>query len=158
MKKAWLGGAALLLLLGVALAMAAHEAPLVCKGQTLYVPIYSHMLGGGASGSNALAGTLYIRNVDPLGAITVTAIESYDHDGRRGRSIGARPLNLEPLQIEEYVLPPEITKGGTATSLLLRWNASAPVNAPIVECVMANAKTGQVLFVVRAQELVDTRK
>lgn len=70
---------------GFILIMANHALSEVkrCTGQTVYVPIYSHIYSGDREHIPfLLAATLSIRNTDPDQPITVTAIDYYDSDGK----------------------------------------------------------------------------
>lgn len=146
------------LLLGLGFAPAG-QAPLLTPGQTLYVPVYSHIYWGSRGRSFNLACTLSIRNTDPEAAITVTSVEYFDTEGRRIRSYLDRPLRLGPLATKEYYIEEEDTRGGSGANFVVRWSADAPVNAPIVECVMIGVRSGQgVSFTSRAQEIVAPRK
>ena len=51
-------------------------------GQTVYVPIYSHIYSGIKARPFDLAATLSIRNTDPTHAITLLAVTYYDSDGK----------------------------------------------------------------------------
>ena len=53
-------------------------------GQTVYVPIYSHIYSGVKGRPFDLAATLSIRNTDPKYPISLVSVEFYDTDGIRG--------------------------------------------------------------------------
>lgn len=52
------------------------------RGQTVYVPAYSHVLFGDKADSFNLAVTLIIRNVDLINPITINEINYFDSEGK----------------------------------------------------------------------------
>lgn len=130
-----------LLLLSQTAALSAE--PLHSKGQTVYVPAYSHVFTGPRSNPYNLAITLVIRNTDPASQIRVTAIDYHDSNGRLVRRYLAQPLQLAPLASHFIHLEEKDTSGGFAPKFLVRWEVPRQVNAPIVEAVMIGATSGQ---------------
>lgn len=61
------------------------------KGQTVYVPVYSHIYGGDREHRFYLAVTLSIRNTDPTHPITVLEANYFDSEGVLSRSIWRIP-------------------------------------------------------------------
>jgi hypothetical protein len=51
------------------------------KGQTLYVPVYSHVFIGLKNIRLDLSVNISIRNTDPSNAITIISADYYDTDG-----------------------------------------------------------------------------
>src|SRR5690242_17493739 len=75
----------LVTVLGLGRAEAA-EVPDLTKGQTLYVPVYSHVLHGnldsrGNPNRVLLSSMLSIRNVDPKGTVKIRSVRYYDTEG-----------------------------------------------------------------------------
>ena len=52
------------------------------SGQTVYVPIYSHIYSGVKGRPFDLAATLSIRNTNLLESITLVSVKYYDSDGK----------------------------------------------------------------------------
>ena len=73
-------------------------------GQTVYVPVYSHIYSGDRERPVYLATTLSIRNVDPGSAITITAVDYYDSEGNLLQSYLEAPLRLGKLATVRYVV------------------------------------------------------
>ena len=147
-----------LLLLGTALLLMG-EGPVLSKGQTLYVPAYSHIYWGPKGRPFNLACTLSLRNTDPAATVTVTSVEYYDTAGKRIRSYLEAPLSLGPLATKEFYVEEEDTAGGSGANFLVRWSAPSPVNALLVECVMIGVRSGQgVSFTSRAREIAEPGK
>jgi len=151
-------GLAVLILAAASLALMG-EGPSLSKGQTLYVPVYSHIYWGAKVRPFNLACTLSVRNTDTAATITVTSVDYYDTEGRKIRAFLDRPLKLGPLATREFYIGEEDTVGGSGANFLVRWSAETPANAPLVECVMIGVRSGQgVSFTSRAREISETQK
>jgi uncharacterized protein DUF3124 len=129
---------ALMLLLAGSPAGAAGLSP----GQTIYVPVYSHVWHGNLDGSGKpamlpLSVMLSIRNVNPEHAITVRAVRYYDTDGKLLKEFYKEPKTLAPLQSTDVFVENKDMTGGAGANFLVLWDAESPVNAPIVEAVHA---------------------
>ena len=113
------------------------------SGQTVYVPAYSHIFFGDRRAAFNLATTLSIRNADPEHSLSVTSADYYDHNGRLLKKHIDRPVMLKPLASFEIFVPESDTTGGFGASFLVRWKSEKPMVAPIVECLMIGARSGQ---------------
>ena len=121
-------------------------------GQTVYVPVYSHIYDWDGSREFNLAATLSIRNTDPDHPITVTGVRYYDSGGRLVRRYLAEPRSLGPLSSEAFVVEEQNKAGGVGANFIVEWQAGVAVSAPIVEAVMVStANTQGVSFVTRGQ-------
>lgn len=124
------------------------------KGQTVYVSAYSNIFSGPRKKPFQLATTLSIRNVDLAAGFRVTSIDYYDNDGRLIRRYLEAPLVLGPLATYHVYLDEMDTRGGFGANFIVRWSADRVINAPIIECVMIGASSGQgISFVSPGQEL-----
>jgi hypothetical protein len=112
-------------------------------GQTVYAPVYSHILFGDRAAAFDLAATLSIRNADPLHSISVTAADYYDSKGRLLKKRIEKPVVLRPLEATEVFVPESDTTGGFGASFLVRWKSENPVVPPVIECLMIGARSGQ---------------
>ncbi len=59
----------------------AQENIELSKGQTIYVPAYSHIYTGNKESPSLLAVTLSIRNTDPSHLIKVLSVDYYETQG-----------------------------------------------------------------------------
>jgi hypothetical protein len=124
------------------------------KGQALYVPVYSHVFSGPKNLPFPLATTLSIRNTDPSASLRITSIDYYDTNGKLlrhylGKTVPVAPLGSTYVHIEE-----KDVAGGFGANFIVRWEADRVINAPIVECIMIGATSGQgISFVSPAQEI-----
>lgn len=129
-------------------------APQLAAGQTLYVPVYSHVYWGPKAKAFDLACTLSIRNVDLSSAITVFAVDYYDTAGSFVRSHLDAPLVLGPLQTVDYYIEERDTTGGSGANFIVRWRADRAVNVPVVETVMIGVYSSQgISFVCPARAI-----
>lgn len=120
----------------------AADPPPMTAGQTVYVPVYSHVLHGnhdrnGKPDEWLLAATLSIRNVDPADGLTVRSIRYYDTRGKLLREYPAGRA-LAPLETIEVFIEHRDKEGGSGANFLVVWDAPKPVNAPIIETVHTN--------------------
>lgn len=124
------------------------------KGQTVYVPAYSHVFTGPRSNPYNLAITLAVRNTDQASSITLTAIDYLDTNGRLVRRHLPKPLALGPLASHFIHMEEKDTSGGFAPKFIVRWEANRQVATPIVETLMIGATSGQgISFIGRGQVL-----
>jgi hypothetical protein len=112
-------------------------------GQTVYVPVYSHILFGNRAATFDLAATLSIRNIDPAHSIVVTSVDYYDTDGRLLKKRIERPVVLKPLASTDVFVPESDTSGGFGASFIVHWKSENPVVPAVVECVMIGVRSGQ---------------
>lgn len=108
----------------------------VSRGQTLYVPVYSHIYSGDRERPVYLAVTVSIRNTDPLQTITITTVDYYDSEGRRLERYLEQPIPLAPMATVRYVVKESDKAGGSGANFVVRWQSEVPVNPPIVESIM----------------------
>ncbi len=124
------------------------------KGQTLYVPAYSHVYIGDRALPFNLATTLSIRNTDMSNPITLISADYYNSNGDLVRKMVQKPVTLKPLASTSFFIKERDTSGGFGASFVVRWQASNEVNAPVVEAVMIGTYSGQgISFVGASQEI-----
>jgi hypothetical protein len=134
----------MVLFMGMALssfiAMAhANETVMLSKGQTLYVPVYSHIYAGNRELPLLLTVTLSIRNVDPKYSITLTSADYYGTKGEIIKKFTEQSVILGPLESTHVIIPQKEKEGGAGANFIVTWKALKAVNPPLVECVMIGA-------------------
>jgi len=134
----------IVLFMGMALssfiAMAhANETVMLSKGQTLYVPVYSHIYAGNRELPLLLTVTLSIRNVDPKYPITLTSADYYGTKGEIIKKFTEQSVILGPLESTHVIIPQKEKEGGAGANFIVTWKALKAVNPPLVECVMIGA-------------------
>ncbi|MDX2452953.1 DUF3124 domain-containing protein [Desulfosarcina sp.] len=113
------------------------------KGQTVYVPVYSHIYSGDREQPFYLAATLSIRNTDTKHAITLTAVDYYDSDGKFLKHYLEKALPLKAMATRRYVVPESDKSGGSGAKFIIKWQSGEPVAEPLIESVMISTKTQQ---------------
>lgn len=137
-------------------AFAATEYQL-STGQTLYVPVYSHVFSAPNRRPFNLAAILSIRNTDMSASIAIVAADYYDTKGKLVRKYFPEPIVLAPLESTDIFIPEDDTAGGTGANFIVKWNAQQEVNIPIIECVMIGMKSAQgISFVCPGREIKET--
>jgi hypothetical protein len=132
----------------------ADEAIMLSKGQTLYVPAYSHIYAGNRELPLLLTVTLSIRNVDPQQSITLTSVEYYGTKGEMLKKYVEQSVVLGPLESTRYIVPYKDKAGGSGANFVVTWKSEKAVNIPIVECVMIGAQGQQgISFTSRGQAI-----
>jgi hypothetical protein len=125
-------------------------------GQTVYVPIYSHIYSGLKGNPFRLAATLSIRNTDPGHPITLVSVKFFDSDGKLLKEYLDKPVELKPMASTRYILTESDTGGGSGANFLVKWTSKIKVNPPLVEGVMIGTQSGQgISFVSRGQVIKD---
>lgn len=157
------GFAGFLFLLFFAASSAAQspEARQPSKGQTLYLPIYSHMLYGnlgktGKASHVLLSALVSIRNTDQRRPLRVLSAKYYDTQGRPLGERVAAPLVIPPLGTLELFVELNDASGGSGANFIVKWDAELPLSPPLVEALHANMDGGKaVIFTTQAVALVE---
>ena len=134
-----------LLLLAGPIRPAAAEALGRWLGQTVYVPVYSHIFADDRYRDRPflLTATLSVRNTDPERPFTLRRVDYYDSEGALLQRYLEAPITLAPLASTHYIVPESEVKGGAGAKFLIEWQAPAAVNEPIIEAVMIGTKLQQ---------------
>jgi len=91
------------------------------SGQTVYVPIYTHIYSGLKGRPFELAATLSIRNTDPKHSITIVSVEFYDTEGTLIENYVDTPLQLAVLASTRYVIKEGEKKSGGSGAGRMGW-------------------------------------
>jgi hypothetical protein len=121
---------------------------ILSKGQTVYVPVYSHIYTGPRSIELDLTGVLSVRNTDPGNPITIVAADYYDSEGNPVRHYLKEPVQLKAMASTRYIIEMTDKKGGSGANFIVRWRSEKEVNAPLIESVMIGRRFS---FVSRGQ-------
>ena len=134
----------------------AQEARPLSKAQSLYLPVYSHMLYGnlGKSGkaSHLLLSTLVsIRNTDTKRPLRITSARYYDTHGKLLGERLPQPVQLAPLGTMELFVELNDASGGSGANFIIKWEAETALNPPLVEGLHVNMDGGKaVIFMTQA--------
>jgi hypothetical protein len=142
---------------------AAHgqTAPGRSLGQTLYLPVYSHIWHGDTSAQGERAKTLMsvsvsIRNTDLSRPIRVLSAQYYDTDGRKLRNYVPTPQVIAPMGTLELFVPRSDDTGGSGANFIIVWKADQAASAPLVEGIHANLPAGRsIAFISTGKVLPD---
>lgn len=116
---------------------AAGDGPLEpSRGESVYVPVYSHIYYGNRAQRIELTATLSIRNTDPGRSIRVVSANYHDSSGKRVRAYLDKPVELGPLAATRLVVKESDRSGGSGASFVVRWESGRPASPPIIEAVM----------------------
>ena len=149
---------ALVLPAAATLALAQTPAPR-SAGQTLYLPIYSHIWHGDSDRAGQPAKTLVsvsvsIRNTDPKLPIRITSAQYFDTDGKKLREYLSTPKVIGPMGTFELFVPRSDDTGGSGANFVIRWNADKPTSPALVQGLHANMPAGRAIaFTTAAVEL-----
>lgn len=148
-------------LLSGSTAIFAQDARPVSKAQSLYLPVYSHMLYGnlGKSGkaSQVLLSTLVsIRNTDGKRPLRITSARYFDTHGKLLGDRVPAPILLAPLGTLELFVELNDASGGSGANFVIKWEAESAINPPLVEGLHVNMDGGKaVIFMTQAIPVID---
>lgn len=128
-------------------------------GQTIYVPVYSHIYYENQKKVIDLSATLSIRNTDLSNSIIITSVRYYNTEGKLIKQYLDRPGELDSLASTDFVVEKTDTSGGSGANFIVEWIAQKNVSEPIVEAVMINAASNQgISFVSTGRVIKSLRK
>lgn len=137
----------------------AEDAPPLSKGQTLYLPIYSHVWHGnrdknGVPQKSLVSALVSIRNTDLSRSIRVTSARYYDTAGKVLAEYVTPPKTIGPLGTYELYVERKESAGGSGANFVIAWQADAPANPPVVEALHVDIQGHRTLsFVTNARPL-----
>jgi Protein of unknown function (DUF3124) len=116
----------------------------IVTGQTVYVPIYSHIYHhNNRDNAIDLSATLSIRNTDLKNSIIITAVSYYDTKGQLLRNEIQSPVELRSLASTDFFIGANDTSGGAGANFIVEWIAQTMVDEPIIEAVMISTSSTQ---------------
>ncbi len=131
------------------------------KGQTLYLPIYSHMFYGnvGKSGKPShllLSSLVSIRNTDTKRPLRLQFARYYDTHGKLLGDRLSTPVLVPPLGTHEIFVELNDASGGSGANFLLKWDAEQNISPPLVEALHVNMDGGKaVIFTTQATPITE---
>jgi hypothetical protein len=130
-------------------------------GQSLYLPIYSHIWHGDVVASGERTKTLMsvsvsIRNTDLVKSIRILSAQYYDTDGKKLKEYVTSPKTIGPMGTHELFIPRSDDTGGSGANFVITWKSDTPASPPIVEGIHANLPAGRsIAFTSSARALPD---
>lgn len=125
--------------------MASEEATL---GQSLYLPVYSHLWHGDRAGSDKapskslLSVLVSIRNTSLKMPIRVTSARYYSTEGKLIKEYLGKPVTLAAMGTHELFVERKDSEGGSGANFVIQWDSATPTNSPVVEALHADIKSG----------------
>lgn len=142
----------------------AQDTPALSAGQSLYLPVYSHLYHGevntktGKPSETLVSTHVSIRNTDPKLAIRINSARYYNTDGRLLREYLSAPKTIPPFGTHELFVPRSDSSGGSGANFVIDWTAERPANPPIVEALHADIREARTLiFVTTGQPIQASR-
>jgi hypothetical protein len=138
----------------------AQSGPVPLKGQTLYLPVYSHVLHGevdknGRPEKTVVSALISIRNADTRKTIRIVSATYYDTDGNKLREYVTSPRTIKPMGTYEIYIPRSDTAGGSGANFVFFWQADAPANPPVIQALHLNLPAGRAIsFITTATPIV----
>jgi hypothetical protein len=126
-------------------------------GQTVYVPIYSHIYTEDQTRRMDLTATLSIRNTDLVNPMIVTLVSYYDSNGRLVRKYLEKPVELGPLASTDFVVNRTDTSGGSGANFIVEWAAEQRISEPVIEAVMIYTLGNQGISFISNGRVIKTR-
>ncbi|PSB03094.1 hypothetical protein C7B64_10175 [Merismopedia glauca CCAP 1448/3] len=116
----------------------------ISKGQTILVPVYSHIYHGDKQEQFLLSVTLSIRNTSLTDPIIIRSARYYNSAGKLIKQHSQGNLQLAPLATTEFFIPQQDSSGGSGANFIVEWVAEQKsVTEPIVEAVMISTSFQQ---------------
>ena len=130
----------------------------ILEGQTVYVPVYSHIYADGGK-PHLLETTLSIRNLDPDRAIAVKSVRYFDTEGALVKEYLGAEMGLAALATAEFLVEKQDIDGGSGANFIVVWDAKEPVYEPLIEAVMVGfAGTKSISFTSPGRALIERRE
>ncbi|MEG3922882.1 DUF3124 domain-containing protein [Microcoleus sp. T3_A4] len=131
----------------------------VVMGQTVYVPIYSHIYHYNSQDNMMnLSATLSIRNTDLTNSIIITSVRYYDNDGKLIRQDIKSPVELKPLASTDFFIAADDTSGGSGANFIVEWVAEKTVYDPVIEAVMISTSSSQGISFISPAKVLKQHK
>ncbi len=141
----------------------AQVLPSLAAGQSLYLPIYSHLYHGdvnprtGKPSETLVSTHVSIRNTDPNAGIRVVSARYYNTEGKLLREFLPRPQAIPALGTYELYVPRSDSSGGSGANFIIEWLADKPVNPPLVEALHADIREARTLLFVTTARPIQAR-
>jgi Protein of unknown function (DUF3124) len=129
----------------------------IAMGQTIYVPVYSHIDHQNRQEAFNLAVTLSIRNTDLENPLIITSVRYYDSEGKLVRQHLEHPIQLNALASTDFFVNRNDTRGGLGANFIVEWVAQTEISEPIVEAVMIGTDFQQGISFVSSGKVIKSQ-
>lgn len=120
----------------------------VSPGQSLYLPIYSHLWHGDRVGSDQapsksmLSVLVSIRNTSLKTPIKIFSARYYSTEGKLLKEYLPKPVLLGTMGTLEIFVERRESEGGSGANFVIQWDSATATNPPVVEALHADIKSG----------------
>jgi hypothetical protein len=108
------------------------------KGQTVYVPIYSHIPVFNKE-ILSLRAILSVRNTSEKENLIISKIDYYDTNGKLLKAYLDQPISLAKMATYEVEISSLDVSGGTGANFIVKWDSTSEISSPIIESLMYGA-------------------
>jgi len=129
----------------------------ITAGQTIYVPVYSHMYYRDQRRILNLAATLSIRNTDLTQSMIITSARYYNTAGKLIKEYLPRPVQLIALASTDVVIDLRDTSGGSGANFIVEWVAEKKISDPVVEAIMIGTESSQGISFTSPGKVIKSR-
>lgn len=117
-------------------------------GQSLYLPIYSHIWHGdinkdGRPMKTLISVAVSFRNTDYSNPIQITSAAYFDTAGKKIREYVNIPKTIHPMSTYELFVPLSDDAGGSGANFVITWQAAHATNQPVVEAIHVALPAGR---------------
>jgi hypothetical protein len=133
----------------------ANSNIILSKGQSVYVPVYSHIYHGNQERQFSLTATLSIRNTNVKEDIMLHSIDYFDSNGKLLKNYLEAPIVLKNFSTIRYVINAKDKSGGSGAKFIVRWKSKALSNSPIIEAIMISTQSQQGISFVSRGQVID---
>ena len=130
----------------------------IAMGQTIYVPVYSHIYHYNRQEIFNLAVTLSIRNTDLSNSLIITSVRYYNSDGKLVKQYLQQPIQLDVLASTDFFVDRNDTSGGLGANFIVEWVAKTKISEPIVEAVMIGTDYQQGISFTSPGKVIKSQK
>jgi hypothetical protein len=155
----------LALLMAIFSASGAMAAEDVSIGQTVYLPVYSHIWYGDRVGrenapvKSPVSALVSIRNTSLKTSIRILSARYYSTEGRLIGEYLAKPVTLNALGTRELFVERKESEGGSGANFVIQWDSAVATNPPVVEALHADIRSGShALIFVTTSRVINADK
>lgn len=131
------------------------------QGQTLYLPVYSHVwhgnrvIDGRYPMKNLMSVLVSIRNTSLKTPIRLLFAHYYNTDGKLLKEFVTAPRTIAPMTTFELFVEQRESEGGSGANFIIQWESPVPTNLPVVEAVHVDIQGNRTLsFVTTARPVL----
>lgn len=134
------------------------EKTKIGMGQTIYVPVYSHIYYENQEKALNLTATLSIRNTDFYQPMIITSVRYYDSNGKVVKQFLARPVQLGAMASTDFVIARTDTSGGSGANFIVEWIAETAIFEPVVEAVMIGTESNRGISFISPGKVIKSQR